>query len=802
MTTLIQDVRYGLRMLAKNPGFAAVVVVTLALGIGANTAIFSVVDAVLLRPLPYADPGRLVVVGERWMGGGGDFSPPDYLDIAAQNHVFEQMAAYRNSNFNLSAGKHPERVWGAVVTINTFNLLGVKPLLGRSFMSGDGGRGGNRTAVLSYGLWQARLGGRLGVIGEKISLDDQPYIVVGVMPNGFGFPDSAQLWVPPRFAVPEHPLRPDVDPATMPGSHYFDSLARLRPGVRVTQAREDVDAVIRHIAERRDTEARDGAWIETLHESQVGDLRPALLVLLGAVGLVLLIACANVGNLLLARGAGRQKEMAIRGALGAGRAALLRQLLTESLLLAILGGALAILFASWGARPLASLVPQDLRSFIRPGVDARVLAFTALASLAAALFFGLTPAFEGSRIGLSEALKEGGQSTTPGRHRVQRILVVAESALAVILLVGAGLLVKSFLGLLRVNEGFDPTHVMTLNLALPAARYSEPLKRTLFVKRVLDGIAALPGVRSASVVTRLPLGGGDSHRGIEIEGRPSRPHEDLSILYSVTAPGYFRTLGIPLLRGRDFTERDDAAAPGVIIINQVMARKFWPGVDPVGKRVKVNDKFWEVVGVVGDTRQHDLGETVEPMFYTSYAQDAWPFLTVVVRAAGDPSSIATEAETAIHTVDKEQAVYTVRTMSEVVETSVSPRRFYMLLLGLFAVLALALAAVGVFGVISFAVAQRTHEIGVRMALGARQTDVLKLMVGEGFKLALMGVGIGVLGALVLTRFLTTVLYGVKPTDPLVYLAVSLILTAVALLASYIPARRATKVDPMVALREL
>jgi len=802
MDTLIQDAKYAFRMLCKNPGFTVVAVITLALGIGANTAIFSVVNTVLLQPLPYPDAGRLVVVGERWMGGGGDLAPPDFFDIAAGNHVFEQMAADRNWDFNLSAGGRPERVAGAVVTTNIFNLLGVQPVLGRGFFPEDAGQRGGRAVVLSYSLWQARFGGRSGVLGEKVSLNDETYTVVGVMPLRFDFPESAQLWVPPRFTLPEHPLKPDVDPATMPGSHYFESIARLRPGVTLDQARADVDGVIRHIAERRpDTEATNGAWIETLHEARVGDIRLALLLLLGAVGLVLLIACANVASLLLARGAGRRKEMALRGALGAGRGRIARQLLAESLLLAALGGALGILLASWGMGPLARLVPQDLRHAVHPGLDWHVLAFTALASLGASIGFGLAPALQGSRFALSEALKETGRSTVPGRHQAQRVLVVIESALAALLLVGAGLLVRSFLRLTKVNEGFDPTHVMTLKVALPAVRYPDAARRTLFVTQVLDGISALPGVRSTSVATRLPLGSGESHRGIEIEGRPSRPDQDLDVFYAVVTPGYFRTLGIPFLRGRDFTDRDDASSPGAVLINSSAARAYWPGVNPVGQRVKIGgDKIWEVAGVVGDTHQHDLGQPVEPELYAPYAQDPWPFLTVAIRAAGDPAGLLLEAEGAIRAVDKDQAVFDVETMPEVVDASVAPRRFYMLLLGMFALTALALGAVGLFGVISFGIVQRTHEIGIRMALGARGPEVLRMIVGEGLRLAGTGLALGLVAAAGLTRWMASLLYSVRPFDPGTFVAVAGILIGMAVLASYIPARRALRVDPMVALR--
>jgi putative ABC transport system permease protein len=797
--TLIQDLRYGLRQLRRNPGFTTVAVLTLALGIGANTAIFSVVNAVLLRPLPYPSPERIVVVGQRWMGGGGDFSPPDYLDIAAENRVFAQMAAYKDSNFDLTLAHLPERVAGTVVSVGFFRVFGVEPFLGRSFLPSDGGMG-VRGVVLSYAVWQAAFGGKEGILGRKISLNEKPYVVLGVMPKGFDFPDGTQIWVAPRFAVPAHPLSPNVNPATMPGAHYFGSVARLRPGITVADARSDVNRVIRLIGEKRpDTEARSGAWIETLHQSQVGNIRPALLALLGAVGLVLLIACANVASLLLARGAARGREMAIRAALGAGRARVARQLLTEGLLLAIFGGGAGVVLAFFGVVPLVNLVPENLQDVVSVSLDGRVLAFAAILVLLAGMLSGLAPVWRGSKTSLTEAFKEG---QTSGRLRLaaQNSLVVAETGLALVLLVGAGLLMESFIRLTAVDPGFDSTSVVTLRLSLPASRYPKPGKRSDFVRELLARLAALPGARLASVGTSLPLSGGESRRGVEIEGRPTQPDRIPSILYGVASPEYFRTLGIPLLEGRDFTESDNSNSPGVVIVNRAMADVFWPGTDPLGKRIRFgSEKAWRsVVGVVGDTRQQSLAERAGPMFYAPYAQDSWPFLTVAVRANLNPAGIASEVERAIHGLDPERAIYDVRTMRDEVAGSLLPRRFYMLLFSFFALLAL--TAVGVFGVTSFAVAQRTHEIGIRMALGAQKADVLEMVVGQGLKLTLIGVAIGIAGPFALTRSLSSLLYGVKPTDPVTFIAVSLILTAVAVLASYIPARQAAQVDPMVALR--
>ncbi|HEV2176676.1 MAG TPA: ABC transporter permease [Terriglobia bacterium] len=810
MNTLLHDLRYGLRTLAKNPGFTAVAVLTLALGIGANTAIFSVVNAVLLRPLPYPQPDRLVAVGQMWRGAGDSFSPADFLDLQAQNHVFEQMAAFKAESFNLATGDRPERLEGAVVTTNLFGVLGVRPFLGRGFLPEDAGSSGNRAVVLSNDLWRRRFGASARALGQNLILNAEPFTVVGVMPRGFGFPEGVELWVAPRYAVPEHPLRPGVNPATMRGAHYFDSIARLKAGVTLDQARADLEATMKRIVrEHPDSDFKDtGPWIVKLHDNEVGNVRPALLVLLGAVGLVLLIACANVASLMLARGEGRRKELAIRRAVGASRGRVARQLLTESVLLATLGGGLGTLMAYWGFAPLAALVPAELRSFAALSLDARVLVFTMLVSLLAGLAFGIVPAVAGLRAGLVETLKEGGRTEAGGRHRAQEVLVVSETALALVLLVGAGLLMRSFLRLLEVPEGFDPSRVLALQISLPRARYSEPRQRDIFVKQILGGIRSLPGVRSASVVTRLPLNPGGSARSIEIEGRPPQPGEDLTMDYSVVSPDYFRTLHIPL-EGRDFSAHDDARSPGVVIINQTMAKTFWPGQDAVGKRLKMDDPDndtsvsnapREIVGVVGDVRQRDLSRPSRPIFYAPYAQDPWPFMDIAVHAAGDPSALSSEVQRAIQSVDKDEPVYNVRTMQEIVARSVSPRRFNMLLLGLFAALALVLAAIGLFGVMSYSVSQRTHEIGIRMALGAERGRVLKAVLAQGLKLTLAGLGAGLVISLALTRAMASLLFGVRPADPVTFAAVAVVLTGVALLASYLPARRATKVDPVVALR--
>ncbi|MGE5326820.1 MAG: ABC transporter permease, partial [Deltaproteobacteria bacterium] len=700
MRTFIQDLKYGLRILAKNPSFTAVAVLTLALGIGANTAIFSVVNTVLLRPLPFPDSEKIVVVGQEWMGGPGDFSPADFLDVQAQNHSFEQMAAYRVWNYNLTVDGRPERVVGEVVTTNFFTLLEIKPILGRGLMLEDGGPGAHRTAVISYGLWQRLFGGKESVLGEKVNLNGEPYDIIGVMPRRFAFPEEAELWVGPRFAVPQHPLRMGVDPATMRGSHYFDALARLRPSVSIEQARADLSVLFKDVVRAHsDSDLKDAKpWITTLRENEVGNVRPALLVLLGAVGLVLLIACANVASLMMARGVKRQRELAVREALGASRGRVLRQLLTESLVLALFGGALGVLAALWGFAPLTKMVPEEMRGLVQIAIDWRVFSFATVLSLVAGIIFGLAPALTGTRAGLFSTLKESGRTLVFGRRRGQELLVVAETALSLLLLVGAGLLLRSFVRLLSVEEGFDPSHVLTAQLFLPQTKYGKPEERNAFVNQTLDHLASLPGVQSAAVATRLPLNPGGSTRSIVVEGRtypPNREGETIIPNYSVISPDYFKVLHIPLLAGREFAAGDDASKPPAYVINRAMAQAFWPDENSVGKRIRMgsDEKWGEIVGVVGDVRQHQLGEPPRPMMYAPYAQDPWPFMDIAVRTSQQPASIASDIQRAVQATDKDEPIYNVRTLEEIVGRSVASQRFLLVLLGLFATLALFLTAV-------------------------------------------------------------------------------------------------------------
>ncbi|HKV39347.1 MAG TPA: ABC transporter permease [Blastocatellia bacterium] len=797
--TLLKDLRFAGRMLAKNPGFTIVAVATLALGIGANTAIFSMVNAALFRPLPYPESDRLVVSNQ-------DLSPPDFLDVQAQAHVFEQMATYRSRAYSMSGRERAERIDGADVTTNLFSLLRVKPLLGRVFGPGDAGHAVDRAVILSYSLWQTHFGASRAVLGQTVTLDAQPFTIVGVMPPGFEMPATAQLWVSPRYSVPEHPLRPDENPGLDRGAHYFDDvIARLKPVVTLQNARADLDTVAGQIVrEHPDSDMQPNhPSLEFLHDQAVSNVRPTLLVIFGVVTLVFLIACANVANLMLSRGIARRKELAIRAVLGAGRARIVRQLLTESVLLATIGGALGVLVAFLGFALLAALAVKIPGVVARPEIDGTVLVFTAGLSLLAALFFGLAPAFQGSHTRLAESVNEGGRSSVGGRSRYQEALVGIEVALAVVLLTGAGLLLRSFMGLLAVNTGFDSGHVLTLSILLPQSQYPKPESKVLFMENILKGIDAVPGVKAASVVSRLPLNPGNSTRSIQIEGRSYSQASSEPILpdYIVVSPGYFGTIGIPVQAGRDFTARDSAGGAQVAIISKAAAETYWPNENPIGKRLLAGGTaLREVVGIVGDVSQHQIGIPPRPALYLPHAQDPWPSATVVVKTAMEPASMATSIEQAIWAVDKDQGIARVWTMDEVVSRSVSPQKLNMMVVGLFAGLALVLAAIGIFGVTSFAVSQRKHEIGVRVALGASRSDVLRLILGRSLSLTVAGTVLGVAGAAGLTRLMSTMLFGVHTTDPITLASVPLLLIGATFVASFLPARRAMSVDPAIALR--
>ncbi len=803
-----RDAHYALRMLRRSPAFTATAVLTLALGIGANTAIFSVIDAALLRPLPYPQPDRIAMLYGRGPAGDNEtLSPATFLDFRRQNRAFAALAAFRQSPFNVTGQDRPERAQGAVVTPDFFAVLGVQAQLGRTLTADLDKPGAARTVVLSYGLWQRRYGGSPDALGRQIVLDGEPRTVVGVMPPYFQYPPESELWTAARFAVPEHVLRPDLDQSNIRDSHYFDTIGRLRPGVSVAQARTEADLIARRLKQQYGSdEEATGAALFTLHDDLIGAARPALMILLGAVALLLLIACANVANILLARGAARQKEIAVRAALGAGRARLVRQFLTESILLAGAGGGLGVALAYAGLHPLRALLPADMLANAALKLDPRVLVFTLFVSLASGILFGLLPALHLSSGALDGMLKEGSRGSSGGlrAHRTRSALVATEVALAAVLLVGAGLLIRSFTRLLAVSGGFRAERVLSLRLSLPQARYPAAGDRARFVARALASIASLPGVGSAAVVSRLPLSLGSSTRSVDIKGRTST-QEDGAPDYLVISPDYFRSMGIRLVVGRAFNERDDASAPPVVILNQAMARSYWPGRNPIGEFVTVGgcgqeNEWCQVVGVVEDVRQHNLDQNPRPAIYVPYARDPWPFMAFVVRTGTDPAAATSAVESAIHSVDRDQPLYGIRTMDEVVSASRSPRRVRTLLLSLFAALALALASVGIYGVLAYLVAERTHEVGIRMALGADRIDVLRLIVGQGLKLALAGVVVGLLLAAGLSRLLSGVLYGVGTTDAPTFAAVAALLVTLAAAASYLPAWRAARVDPVTSLR--
>jgi putative ABC transport system permease protein len=725
-------------------------------------------------------------------------SYPDFADWRAQNHVFSGLAAYRPQYYDLSGGNQPERIRGVRVSEDFLPLLEEKPTLGRAFLPEEYQPGKNQVVLVSDGLWRRLFGSDPGLVGRTLKLNDEIYTVIGVMPPRFGFP-------PNERAALYTPLLPD----TNRHHGWLWAVGRLKPGISLRKAQAEMDTIARRLEQQYPgTNKGQGVNVMPLREQVVGNLRPAFLVFVCAVGLVLLIACANCANLMLARTTSRARELAVRAALGAGRRRLMRQLLTESIMLSLLGGASGLLAAVWGVDVLVALMKRNLPipRLENIHMDNWVLGFAFLLSLLTGIFFGLAPALAASRVELNEWLKEGSRSVTGSLRPVQSrsLLVVSEISLALVLLAGAGLMIRSFLLLSHVETGVNTHNVLTLDFSLNESRYAQPHVRTDFLRQVVERARTLPGVESASWVTDLPLTDNTDTLGFGIAGRAEpEPGTQREARFNVVGPGYFQTLGIPLLRGRDFADHDTDATPGVVMLNQAMVRRFWPDEDPLGKQITTDGKtFFSIVGVVGNVHQVGQASEASPEFYLSYLQDpvAWPYRTLIVRSAGDPLRLAGLVKQAVWSVSKDQPISNIRTMEQVLAESVAEPRTFTLLMGVFAALALGLTAVGIYGVVSYSVSQRTHEVGVRLALGAEHIDVLRLVVGQGMLLTGIGLGIGLGGALALTRFLSSFLYGVRPTDPLAFGVVTLALAGVALLACYIPARRAMRVDPLVALR--
>ncbi len=804
MDGLLKDFRYAIRSLLKRPPLTIIAIITLAIGIGANSAIFSVVNALLVNPLPFPELDRVVAIWETQPSRGvvrNEASMANYLDWRSQNQTFEQMGLYRWWSASLTGLETPERIQGFLITGNFLDVLAVKPALGRGFAADEDQPGKDAVAILSHGLWQRRFAGDPGIINKTITLNGVTRTVIGVMPQGFNYPAGVEVLAPLS-------ITPEL--AGSRRSHSYYVVGRLKPDVSLAHAQADLATIAARLEkEYAESNTGWGVVVYPIVEDAVRLYKTAVLVLMAAVGFVLLIVCANVANLMLARAAGRQKEMALRAALGASRWRLVRQLLAESLMLALIGGLLGVLIAVWGVDLLRTLDPGDAAKFApgwdRLGVSPPVLIFNLALSVFSGFLFGLAPAWQVSKTDLNGALKEGGRQTASGSHRLRGLLVISEVALSMMLLVSAGLLMRTFLVLLKTEPGFNPDNVMTMRLTLPVAKYEEEGQRATFYQELVRRVQALPGVESAAAVNYLPLGRGNSSNSFLIEGIPDPPPGQYFLgRYRNCTPDYFHTMGIPVLKGRAFTDQDKPGAPPVIIVNEAMAQKYWPGADPIGKRVRFNATLTEapwmqVVGVVQDVK-HELQTPVTADYYLPHAQDAWNSMVLVARTKGEPLSLAADMRQQVWSLDKDQPVFEVQTMEQVRAFSVSLHSFSAGSLGVFAGIALLLAAIGIYGVMSYAVIQRTQEIGIRMALGARAADVLKLVVRNGMSLALIGVVAGLAGAFALTRLLQSLLFGVTPTDAFTFGVVTFGLLLVALLACYIPARRATKVDPLVALR--
>jgi len=792
MDSLFKDLRFGLRGLLKHPSFTAIAVITLALGIGANTVIFSVLYAVLLRPLPYPDSDRVVRIDETEGRGGMGVSPPNFVDFQQQNQTFESVAAYSAGNFILTGGSEPVRIQSSTVSHNLFSLLKVNPLIGRTFSAADENESQNRVAILAHGLWVRRFGGDPELVGKQITLDSKTYSIIGVMPPDFEFPiqsDRVEVWVP--LSLP-------ADMSQLRGAHYLDVVGRLKPNVSLAAAHTDLESIASGLARQFPDLVPGRTTVVPLKKDLVGEIQPYLWMLAVAVALVLLIATANVASLMLARASERRKEIALRLALGATRFRILRQLLTESLTLSLLGGAGALLVVTWGTNFLISLGPADVPRLQSAHLNIPVFLFALSVSLISGILFGLAP-WRSATHDLQSTLKDGEtRSATAPRQSLRKILVVTEVTLALLLLCGAGLLIRTLWKLNAVRPGFDPEQVLVAEVVLPETKYANETRQGAFFQQLLERIKTLPDVESAAGTTNLPMSGTNMVFMASVEGSDRK----LPASFRSISPDYFHVMRVPLIRGRYFDDRDTASSPAVIVINESMARQIAPAGEAIGKRIKHGFKarIAEVVGVVGDVKYAGLDKETKPEMYAPFAQKSWPFLRVVVRAKVDPANLAAAIRSEVQSIDKEQPVDKITTMRSVVNSSIRPRRFYMQLLGSFAGMAFILASIGIYGLVSYSVAQRTHEIGIRMALGAKRSDVLRLVVTEGLGLTVVGLVLGLAGAFASTRVLRNLLFEVGPTDPFTFIAVSLSLLVVALLACYIPARRATKVDPLVALR--
>jgi putative ABC transport system permease protein len=810
LETLWQDLRYGLRMMLKTPGFTLIAVLTLGLGIGANTTIFSVVNAVLLRPLPYHNSEQLVMIWGKlpaYVSGNVGASAAEFADYRDQNAAFSSIAAYTSSSFNLTGAGEPERIVGTVTSASLFPLLNVRTVLGRSFLNEEDQPGHDRVVILSHSLWRRRFAGDSSVIGQSVTLDGQSHTIVGVAPAGFQFPDNGtELWKPIAF-------RAEQLSENERGSRYLSVIARMKPSVTIGRAQADMSALAKRLQREHPLNYEmDSGWgfaVVSLREETVGDVRLALQALFGAVGCVLLIGCANISNLLLARASTRRREMAIRAALGGRPGRLIRQLLTESLLLSLAGGGLGALIAVCGVEVVAKLSASTLPRVNEVSIDGRAIGFTCVVTLVTCLLFGLVPAWQLAKTDLNESLKESGGKgiESSGSHRLCGLLVVGEIALALILLVGAGLMVKSLYRLQLVEPGFDPAHALTMRLALPEAKYPEPQRQQDFYERLLDRIDALPGVKAAGAINFLPLSGTGNQRSFLIEGKPE---PKLNVGFRMVSPDYFRAMGVPLRFGRLIDDRDRENALRVAVVNETFASVFLANEYPLGKRIRLGSAqgpfpWLTITGVVGDVKHGGLERETRPEMYVPYLQPLlpdWgmPPMFLVVRSESEPRSLTAAVRGVVKELDRDLPVYSIATMEQLLSRSTLQRRFNMTLLAVFAAMALILAGVGIYGVMAYAVTERTREIGIRMALGAQTSDALRLVIKQGMRLTLVGVTLGLMGAFALTRLMENLLFNVKATDPLTFIVIALLLTVVALLACWIPARRATKADPMLALK--